>query len=273
MRAAIFVIAFALLYGMADAQPDGVSPRPGDTRMLGGITFVAIPSGDFSMGDSVGDGPAIERPVHRVKVDALWMASTEVTFRQWKAFLEDAGSRPGRSSGLDDDHPVVSITWDEAKAYCAWFSRKYSVVLRLPTEAEWEHAARGGLEGQRYPNGKSISPADANFDQRGPVRVGSYRPNGYGLYDVAGNVFEWGADWYDKDYYQHTPLLNPPGPPTDATGAQRRADRGGGWCMGVERVRVSARHAGPGAWDEGGNADCLGFRPVMEDAGARRKSG
>ncbi len=273
MREGIFVMGFALLHGMADAQSDRVSPRPGDTRMLGGITFVAIPSGDFSMGDSVGDGPAIERPVHRVKVDALWMASTEVTFRQWKAFLEDAGYRPGRSRGLSDDHPVVSITWDDAKAFCDWFSRKYSVVLRLPTEAEWEHAARGGLEGQRYPNGNSISPADANFDQRGPVRVGSYRPNGYGLYDMAGNVFEWVADWYDKDYYQHTPLVNPPGPPTDATGAQRRADRGGGWCMGVERVRVSARHAGPGAWDEGGTADCLGFRPVMEVAGARRKSG
>ena len=82
MRAGIFAMACALLYGIAAARADGVSPRPGNTRMLGGITFVAIPSGDFSMGDSIGGGPAIERPVHRVKVDALWVARTELTFGQ-----------------------------------------------------------------------------------------------------------------------------------------------------------------------------------------------
>ena len=224
----IFLLGFVLLHGFVNAQSDRVSPRLGDTRGVGGITFAFIPGGEQS----------------------LWMASTEVTFRQWKAFLADSGTSAGRSQGLSDDHPVVSITWDEAKAFCDWFSRKHSVVVRLPTEAEWEYSARGGLKGQQYPNGNSLLPGDANVDQRGPVRVGSYRPNGYGLYDMAGNVFEWVADWYD------------PARP------QRRADRGGGWCMNAERARVSARHAGPGVWDQGGTADCLGFRPVMELKGS-----
>lgn len=264
MRAGVFVLGLVLLQGMTGAQFARVTAQSVATRMLAEITFVAIPGGEFNMGDSVGDGQPNERPVHRVTVDGFWMASTEVTFRQWKAFLADTGYPPGRSQGLSDDHPVVSITWEDAKAFCDWFSRRHDVVLRLPTEAEWERAARGGLAGQRYPTGNTISPADANFGQGGPLRVGSYRPNGYGLYDMAGNVFEWVADWYDRDYYRRTPLVNPAGPPTDTTRPQRRADRGGGWCMDVERVRVSARHAGPGAWDQGGTADCVGFRPVME---------
>ena len=230
-------VGFVLPQGLLDAQ---------STRVLGGITFVAIPGGEFTMGDTAGDGQPNERPVRRVTVNSFWMASTELTFEQWKAFLDDARYPAGRSSGLGDDHPVVSVTWEDAKAFCDWFSRKHGVVARLPTEAEWERAARGGAEGQLYPNGNSMSPDDANFSQRGPVRVGSYKPNSYGLYDMAGNVFEWVADWYDP------------------AREQRRADRGGGWCMSVERVRVSARHAGPGEWDQGGTADCLGFRPIVE---------
>ena len=263
-RVVAIVAALALLHATPGAHSTNRSSQPGPIQALGGVTFVAIPGGEFNMGDSLGDGLPNERPVHRVRLDAFWMASTEVTLRQWKAFLEDSGHQRGRSSGLSDDHPVVSITWDDAKAFCDWFSRRHNVVVRLPTEAEWERAARGGLEGQRYPNGDTLSPADANFAQKGPVRVGSYRPNSYGVYDMAGNVAEWVSDWYDRDYYQRTSLENPRGPATDSSGPQRRADRGGGWCFGLERVRVSARHAGPGEWDQGGTADCLGFRPVLE---------
>jgi len=262
VRLGLVLLGLALLCSAPDAQGDRA------THALGGVTFVAIPGGEFDMGDTPGDGLPHERPVHRVSLDPFWMASTEVTLRQWKAFLKASGHRPGRSRGLGDDHPVVSVTWDDAKAFCDWFSRTYHVVVRLPTEAEWERAARGGLEGQRYPNGNSLSPADANFAQKGPVRVASYKPNGYGLYDMAGNVFEWVADWYERDYYQRTPLVNPVGPVT--AGLQRRADRGGGFCVDAERARVSARHSGPGEWDMGGTADCLGFRPMMEMQGSTR---
>jgi len=265
MRASVIAApCFVLIVTTTGAQSGDPSPRRGETLALGGISFVAIPAGEFVMGDSSGRGLDNERPAHRVRIDPRWMARTEVTFRQWKAFLDDSGHPPGRSIALGEDHPVVSITWEDARAYCDWFSRKHGVVARLPTEAEWEYAARGGLQGKQYPNGDSLSRSDANYDSKGPVKVASYPPNGYGLHDMAGNVGEWVADWYDKDYYQRSPRENPRGPATDEHWPQRRADRGGGWCMGADMARVSARHAGPGDWDEGGTADCLGFRPVVE---------
>jgi len=240
------------------------SPPVSGSCIVGGVEFVAIPEGEFAMGDSSEVALPNEQPVHNVTLDAFWMAKTELTFKRWNAFLAATGYPRGSSQAQSEDHPVVSITWEDAKAYCDWFSKTYRVVVRLPSEAEWEYAARGGLRDQQYPNGDSISSREANYASDGAVEVASYPPNGYGLYDMAGNVFEWIGDWYDKDYYQTSPLRNPRGPATREDALQRRADRGGGWCLGIEMVRVSARHAGPGSWDEGGTADCLGFRPVME---------
>jgi len=235
----------------------------GETFMVGDIAFVEIPSGSFEMGDSSPEAPANAQPVHRVTLSSFWMASTEITFMQWQAFLDETGYPAGRSQAEGPTYPVVGITWEDAQAYCTWFSKKYGVLLRLPTEAEWEYAARGGLEGKGFPNGDTISPGEANYASDGPLPIAQYAPNGYGLYDMAGNVFEWTGDWYDKDYYQVSTSIDPQGPATLEGELQRHADRGGGWCMGIEMVRVSTRHAGPGAWDEGGTADCLGFRPVL----------
>jgi sulfatase modifying factor 1 len=218
------------------------------------------------MGDDSSLANPNEQPVHAVTLDAFWMAKTELTLGQWNAFVAASGYRRGRAQAENDDHPVVSITWEDAKAYCDWFSKTYGVVMRLPSEAEWEYAARGGLSGRQYPNGDSISPRDANYGSDGPVKVATYPPNGYGLYDMAGNVFEWVGDWYESDYYSRSPAENPRGRATQDNSPQRRADRGGGWCRGVETLRVSARHAGPGPYDEGGTADCLGFRPIIEMA-------
>ena len=149
------------------------------------------------MGEGSETGSWAEQPVHDVALDGFWMARTELTFRQWKAFIAATGYPRGRSQAPSDDHPVVSITWEDAKAYCDWFSKTHGRVARLPSEAEWEYAARGALRGRRYPNGDVISPREANYASSGAVKVATYAPNGYGLYDMAGNVSEWVADWYD----------------------------------------------------------------------------
>jgi len=251
--------------------PTAATAEAGDTLVVGDVTFVKIPAGSFEMGDGSPQASANAQPVHRVTISSFWMASTEITFMQWQAFLDETGYPVGRSQAEGPNYPVVSITWEDAQAYCRWFSEKYGVVMRLPTEAEWEYAARGGLVGKQFPNGDAISPGDANYAGDGPLPVAQYAPNGYGLYDMAGNVGEWLADWYDKDYYHVSPSNDPQGPATEVGQLQRHADRGGGWCLGVDFVRVSTRHAGPGPWDEGGTADCLGFRPVMELGDGRQE--
>ena len=258
------LVFLMMLTSACTGIPNQTTNEAGDTLIVGDISFVKIPAGAFDMGDSSPGAPENAQPVHHVTISSFWMASTEITFSQWQAFLDDTGYPAGRSQAGGSTYPVVSITWEDAQAYCDWFSEKYGVLLRLPTEAEWEYAARGGLEGAAFPNGDTISQEEANFASDGPRPVAQYAPNGYGLYDIAGNVFEWTGDWYDQDYYQVSPSTDPQGPATEEGNQQRHADRGGGWCMGVEMVRVSVRHAGPGSWDEGGTADCLGFRPVME---------
>ena len=133
---------------------------------------------------------------------------------------------------------MIYVNYDDAVAYADWVGK------RLPTEAEWEYAARGGLEGKRYPWGNEIDGTNAhygNHDGDGPTEpVGSYVANGYGLYDVAGNVFEWCADWYDENYYSSSPATNPPGP---ATGTNRVL-RGGAWFNNTTYLRVANRNAG-----------------------------
>jgi len=252
------------LASACSGTPTRATDEAVDTLVVGDVTFVKIPAGSFAMGDNSPQAPANAQPIHQVTISSFWMASTEITFTQWKAFLDETGYPTGRSQARGSTYPVVGITWEDAQAYCRWFSEKYGVDMRLPTEAEWEYAARGGLDGKEFSNGDTISPGEANYSSDGPLPVAQYSPNGYGLYDMAGNVAEWLGDWYDKNYYQVSPSTNPQGPRTEEGKLQRHVDRGGGWCLGVEFARVSARHAGPGPWDEGGTADCLGFRPVLE---------
>jgi formylglycine-generating enzyme len=265
-------LAFVFLMTLASActaRPVSATAEAVNSLVVGDITFVRIPAGSFEMGDSSPEAPANEKPIHQVKISSFWMASTEITFMQWQAFLDETGYPAGRSQAEGSTYPVVSITWEDAQAYCRWFSETYEVLVRLPSEAEWEYAARGGLEGKEFPNGDTMSSDEANYASDGPLPVAQYAPNGYGLYDMAGNVFEWTGDWYDKDYYQVSASTDPQGPATIEGELQRRADRGGGWCRGVELVSVATRHAGPGSWDAGGTADCLGFRPVMEMGSTR----
>ncbi|MBI1929795.1 SUMF1/EgtB/PvdO family nonheme iron enzyme, partial [Candidatus Poribacteria bacterium] len=180
--------------------------------------MVLIPEGWFLMGSPEVKGyPDDEHPQHKVWVDAFWIDRCEVTNAQYEKFMKATGHRAPKFWNDDKfnkpDHPVVCVSWGDAVAYAQWAGK------RLPTEAEWEKAARGRLVGKLYPWGNSISHDNANIMGTGgrdrwkdTSPVGSFPPNGYGLYDMAGNVQEWCADWYDDDYYSRSPERNPKGP-------------------------------------------------------------
>jgi formylglycine-generating enzyme required for sulfatase activity len=212
-----------------------------------GSALVLIPAGEFLMGCEAGF-PA-ERPVHRVFTDAFYLGKHPVTNAQYQRFVNETGyqvpflddprmqfdnwDREERTYPPERAHqPVVLVSWRDAVAYCDWAGG------RLPTEAEWERAARGGLEGKLYPWGDEIDPSLANYDNReGTTPVGSYPANGYGLYDMAGNVWEWEADWYDAKYYARSPERNPQGPENGTV----RVLRGGAWLLFPQFCRVAYR--------------------------------
>ena len=201
------------------------------------MSYVTIPAGTFLMGSA--DGQDDEAPVHAVHVDAFEMAVFPVTRSQYERFLDATGHEQPRdwsrtefsSPGL----PVVGVSWDDAVAYCRWHGG-----LRLPTEAEWERAARGGVDGERYPWGNDIPPWIPNAGRGplpGPWPVDHGPANRFGLRGIAANIHEWCADWHSRDYYAQSPTANPPGP----DGGLRRASRGGSWRHAVTISRSAAR--------------------------------
>jgi formylglycine-generating enzyme required for sulfatase activity len=229
---------------------DGTASSAADTVTLTAESPMAlIPAGCFDMGDAFSEGVLDELPVHNVCVSGFYMDEHEVTNAEYKACVDDGGCTAPSSNRSNtrttspfyygnatyDNFPVMYVNWYKATAYCTWAGK------RLPTEAEWEYAARGGLSGKRYPNGDTISCVDANY--AGCVgdtsEVESYAPNGYGLYDMAGNVREWANDWYDSGYYSVSPTNDPQGP---ATGSYCVL-RGGGWCCGTVLLRVADRYS------------------------------
>ncbi len=288
-------------------------------------SMVLIPGGKFRMGNDLSHSVA-ERPQHEVRVDSFWLDVHEVTVTQFGHFVAETGyittaQRTGHAwvfvpkrkqwvstPGADWRHPqgphsstvgyerlpVTQVSWHDAAAYAAWAGK------RLPTEAEWECAARGGLYDAEYPWGREEKPDEtyqANYWQgwfpdqdlgrdgfRTPAPVQSYFPNRYGLYDMAGNVWEWCSDWYAADYYQHSAAANPTGPRDGAMHVQR----GGSWLCAENasaglRVWTRGREA-PGAChnhvgfrcakDANRNAESWG-RAASDDrlAQSRRKGG
>lgn len=223
--------------------------------------MVLIPSGRFLMGDN--NGSDDEKPEHEVYIDAFCMDQTEVTVASYQRFLQATRYREPAQWTDQLKHPqfpVVYVRWEDANAYAEWRSQTEKQKIRLPTEAEWEYAARGGftgLDGQpkyQYPWGNERDSTKANGDWDGTRgyeydwkiverylrNVRSYPANGYGLYDMAGNVWEWCADWYDANYYQSSPPRNPFGPEK----GDRRVLRGGSWINGPNDLRCAGRY-----WD------------------------
>jgi sulfatase modifying factor 1 len=203
--------------------------------------FVAIPGGAFLMGSDTGQDD--ERPVHRVRVDAFAMRVHPVTRGEYAAFLADtAHERPREWDAAAfsvDDLPVVGVSWLDAAAYCAWRARQGSAE-RLPTEAEWERAARGGVDGVAFPWGDDIPswiPGEGRGPLPGPWPVTLGTPNAFGLYGIAANVHEWCADWHAAEYYASSPADNPLGPPS----GRRRTSRGGSWRHAITISRSAAR--------------------------------
>ncbi|MDR3677423.1 MAG: SUMF1/EgtB/PvdO family nonheme iron enzyme [Acidobacteriota bacterium] len=225
---------------------------------------VVVPAGDFLMGCDQGRDE--ERPVHQVWVDSFAMAIHQVRNRDFAVFMEATGhpAPPNweQANFNDPDNPVVSVNWFEAQKYCQWLAGLTGRPYRLPTEAEWERAARSGEEGWLYPWGNDPPPSRAEYQQRwggkvlGPLPVGHGEPNPYGIYDLCENVHEWCADFYQADYYAKSPRHNPSGP----AASERRASRGGSWRHHIKVSRIAARSSIPPEFQY---AD-YGFRVVRE---------
>jgi formylglycine-generating enzyme required for sulfatase activity len=217
----------------------GPIPRQLRESPKDGLKYVWIPPGSFMMGCSPGDNGCFEdeKPSHRVTISkGFWIGQAEVTVGSYKRFAAATGRQmpeaPDFNSGwANENMPVVNVSWDDAREYCTW------VGGRLPTEAEWEYAARGGSTEARYGNMDEIAWYDGNSGNR-PHNVAQKRANGFGLFDVLGNVWEWVNDWYDEKYYQNSPSQDPPGP----TSGQMRVLRGASWYDDARNVRVSHRH-------------------------------
>jgi formylglycine-generating enzyme required for sulfatase activity/serine/threonine protein kinase len=245
----------------AQAPSNAAEPTVGDVRANGkdGLKYVPIPAGTFEMGCVPGDSEcsADESPRHSVTLSrSFWLGQTLVTVAAYARFASAAArtmpeAPPFNVNWSLEDHPIVNVNWHDAAAFCEWSGG------RLPTEAEWEYAARGGKEGRRYPWGDSLRHDDANYSGTGgrdqwanTSPVGSFAANGYGLYDMAGNTWEWCSDWYGS--YSSDPMRDPHGPPTGSL----RVLRGGSWHFNPRSLRISFRDTGAPA----GRHNGVGFR-------------
>ena len=225
------------------------------------IEWINIPAGNFQMGDNFSEGSSDELPVHTVYLSAYKISKYEVTFDQYDAFCDDTGrSKPVDIGWGRGTRPVLKVSWNDAKAFCDWMSQKTGKNIHLPTEAQWEKAARG-TDQRRYPWGNSdpsCSIVRYNFCQEGTMPVGSYSSgvSPYGTHDMAGNVWEWCSDRYSSTYYSSSPGSNPKGPSSGST----RVGRGGGWYHGAYGVRSAYRSNAIPSY----TSDYVGFRLAQD---------
>ncbi|MBF0530609.1 MAG: formylglycine-generating enzyme family protein [Deltaproteobacteria bacterium] len=227
------------------------------------FVMVRIPPGEFIMGSPVGQGDSDEFPPHPVNVPEFLIGRYLITAMEWAHFLNDVCDRWDISRFFESssettvilvndryhprkdclDYPANGASWYGAEAYCRWLSERTGRRFYLPTEAQWEKAARGGFENKRYPWGNEAATGKAQHgqvwtDPRHTLSpVGAYPPNPYGLYDMAGNVWEWCADWYDRDYYRMGITDNPTGPEK----GEMKVLRGGSWGGLDVQIRCGIR--------------------------------
>jgi iron(II)-dependent oxidoreductase len=208
--------------------------------------LVSIPGDWFLMGST--SGQDCERPIHRVWIDDFLLAATQVTNAEYERFVTATNSEAARfrhDQRLNQPpQPVTGVSWFDAERYCQWLGSQTGRDYRLPTEAEWERAARSDFEQVDFPWGNEPPqslPDYATRWQTGPEPVARYAANTFGLYNMCDNVHEWCGDWYDPDYYAISPERNPRGP---AQG-ERKSSRGGSWRHHVKVARCSARSSIP----------------------------
>lgn len=254
----------------------------GTGALAADLDFVRVPAGEFTQGNShfdetvfeLPDGDARliedELPPHRVRITRPFeLSKTEVTQGQW---FDRMGTRPGPAENWQRHHwrqlPVVSVTWHDAQRFIAVLNaRARTARYRLPTEAEWEYAARAGSSGSRPFAAAELTRQAWYLGNSGdqPHPVAQFPANAWGLYDMLGNAWEWVADHYQPDYYAHSPRDDPPGPGT----GNKRVRRGGSYHCQAHLVRVEYRAADPPAT----RYSVIGFRVVREPADFSRGDG
>jgi sulfatase modifying factor 1 len=212
------------------------------------MDMVTIPEGWFTMGSE--NRYRWESPRHRVWLDEFKIAATPVTRGEYARFLEAIGhAEPAawnEAPFTGYDKPVVGVSWFDAEAFCDWLSQLHGRQYRLPTEAEWEKACRGGLENAEYAWGDQLPETMAYYRSawNGPRPVAERMPNGYGLFNMGDNVHEWCSDWYAENYYALSPDRNPAGPENGS----RRVSRGGSWRHQIKACRAAHRSSLPPAF-------------------------
>jgi formylglycine-generating enzyme required for sulfatase activity len=241
--------------GSADQEER--QPSQAALEVYNSIDWIEIPAGEFQMGDNFNEGYSNERPVHTVYLDRYYVSKYEVTFGLYDKYCDATGkTKPDDEGRGRGNRPAININWSQAKAFCDWLSRETGEDIHLPTEAQWEKAARG-TDQRRYPWGNS--PPDCNRANysgcEGKTKPVGSCPSGkspYGVHDMAGNVWEWCADWYSSTYYSHSPRNNPQGP----SSGSYRVHRGGSWFNSASYLRCALRVINNPSY----SSDYIGFR-------------
>jgi len=224
----VFFVSFAVAGGKEFKDP------------ATGMEFVFVKGGCYDMGDTFGDGESDEKPVHNVCISDFYMGKYEVTQVQWKSIM---GSNPSSFSSCGDTCPVETVSWNDIQGFIQKLNSKTGKTYRLPTEAEWEYATRSGGKKEKYAGTSSDSDLDSyawynsnSNDETHPV--GQKKPNGLGIYDMSGNVYEWCQDWFNPSYYRQKTRDNPQGPSSES----KRVFRGGSWVNEPMFLRASDRN-------------------------------